>query len=175
MEWEKMSDGGSAPLPIHSRRRPTSTPTITGNDGFPCISQGHVKSGSCRGSMGKRRCPHPINRHASTKVAGYWGPRRSALDFGFAEKPSTNTPWAQGLLSAYWGRGSPDLRACRPWRGSTRGPVRPVFTNKHPRPSRGDKPREADDTRPPREWPHQAGSRGAERSRQDKPREVLVT
>ena len=27
-------------------------------------------------------------------------------------------------------------------------------------------PREADDTRPPREWPHQASSRGAERSMQ---------
>ena len=28
---------------------------------------------------------------------------------------------------------------------------------KHSRPSRGAKPRGADDTRPPQEWPHQAG------------------
>ena len=73
------------------------------------------------------------------------------------------------------GTGSPGLLACGPRRGSTRGPVRPVFTNKRLRPSRGAKPREADDTRPPRGQPHQAGSRGAERSRQGEPREVPTT
>ena len=36
-------------------------------------------------------------------------------------------------------------------------------------------PREADGARPLREWPHQVGSRGAERSRQGKPHEVPVT
>ena len=34
----------------------------------------------CRGSMGKWRRPRPVDRHASIKVAGYWGPRHSALD-----------------------------------------------------------------------------------------------
>ena len=67
------------------------------------------------------------------------------------------------------------MLACGPWRGSTSGPVRPIFTNKHSRPSRGAKPHKADDTRPPRERPHRAGSRGAERSRQGTPREVSVT
>ena len=64
VKCEEMGNGGSAPLPIDSRRRPTSIPTIKGNDGFPCMSQGLVNSGSCRGSMGKRRRPCLMNRHA---------------------------------------------------------------------------------------------------------------
>ena len=44
------------------------------------MSQGLVTLGSCRGSVGKRRRPCPINRHTSTKATGYWGPGRSALD-----------------------------------------------------------------------------------------------
>ena len=80
-EQEEMSDGGSAPLSsfIAGEGQP-AIPTIIGNDGFPCMSQGLVKSSSCRGSMGKRRRPLPINGHASTKAAGFWGPRCSALD-----------------------------------------------------------------------------------------------
>ena len=67
------------------------------------------------------------------------------------------------------------MPACGRQCGSTSVPVRPIFTSKHSRPSRGAKPREADDTRPPRGLPHQAGSRGVERSRQGKPGEVPVT
>ena len=52
------------------------------------------------------------------------------------------------------------MPACGLLRGSTSGPVRPVFINQHSRPSRGAKPRGADDARPPLEWPHQAGSPG---------------
>ena len=97
------------------------------------------------------------------------------LPFGFASKPNSSVPWAHGLLSAFWECGYTDLPAYSPRRGSTSGPVRPIFTSKHSRPSRGAKPHEADDTRPPRGRPHQAGSRGAERSRQGTPREVPVT
>ena len=97
------------------------------------------------------------------------------LPFGFASKPSTSAPWARGLLSASCEWGSPDLPACGPQHGSTSGPVRPIFTSKHSRPSRGARPREAGDTRPPQGWPHRAGSRGAKRSRQGAPREVPVT
>ena len=79
------------------------------------------------------------------------------------------------LLSAFWERGSPDLPACGPRRGSTSGPARPIFTSKHSRPSRGAKPREADDARPPQGRPHQAGSRGAERSRLGEPHDVPRT
>ena len=34
------------------------------------------------------------------------------------------------MLSVFWERGSPDLPACGPWRGSASGPVRPIFINK---------------------------------------------
>ena len=40
------------------------------------------------------------------------------------------------------------------------GPTRPIFTNTNPRPSRGAKPRGADDAELPQARPHQAGSRG---------------
>ena len=46
---------------------------------------------------------------------------------------------------------------------------------KHSRSSRGAKPREADDARPPRGRPHQDGSRGAERPRRGAPCEVPMT
>ena len=39
------------------------------------------------------------------------------LTLGFAVKPSPSAPWARGLLSVFWERGSPDLPACGPWRG----------------------------------------------------------
>ena len=64
------------------------------------------------------------------------------------------------------------MPACGLRCGSTSVPVRPIFTSKHSRPSRGAKPHEADDARPPRGRPHQAGSRGAERSRQGEPHEI---
>ena len=63
-------------------------------------------------------------------------------------------------LSVFWERGSPDLPACGLQRGSSSGPVRPVFINPSSRPSRGAKPRGADNLRLPQGRPHQAGSRG---------------
>ena len=68
---------------------------------------------------------------------------------GFASKPCSSMPWARGLLSASWEWGYPDLPACGPGHGSTNGLVRPIFIGNHsrPRPSRGAKPREADDTK----------------------------
>ena len=137
---------GLSPLLIYSprvanRRPPRSQVMITPF----CMQQGLVKSGSCRGSVGKWRSPRPISRHTSTKATGCWGPRRSALRF--AVKPSPSAPWAPGLLSAFWERGSPELPACGLRRGSRGGPVRPIFINSSSRPSRGAKPRGADDTR----------------------------
>ena len=77
-----------------------------------------------------------------------------------AAKPSPSVPWTRGLLSAFLEWGSPDLPACGPWHGSTSGLVRLFVINPSSRPSRGAKPRGADDTMPPQGWPHQAGSRG---------------
>ena len=53
--------------------------------------------------------------------------RRSALALGFASKPSPSAPWARGLMSAFWERGSLDLPACGPQCGSIGGPLRPIF------------------------------------------------
>ena len=39
------------------------------------------------------------------------------LTLGFAAKPSPSAPWARGLLSAFWERGSQDLPTCGPRRG----------------------------------------------------------
>ena len=36
----------------------------------------------------------------------------SRLPLCFSAKPSPRAPWAWGLLSAFWERGSPDLPAC---------------------------------------------------------------
>ena len=49
--------------------------------------------------------------------------------FGFASKPIPSAPWARGLLSAFWERGSPDLPACGPRRGFASRHVRPIFIN----------------------------------------------
>ena len=50
-------------------------------------------------------------------------------------------------MSAFWDQGCPDLHACGPRRGSTKGPVRPSFDSNYSRPSRGAKPHEADNTK----------------------------
>ena len=84
----------------------------------------------------------------------------SHLPLRFSAKPSPGAPWAQGLLSAFWERGYPDFPACGLLRGSRIGPVRPIFINTSSRPSRGAKPRGADDKELLQEQPHQAGSRG---------------
>ena len=62
--------------------------------------------------------------------------------------------------SVFWERGSLDLLSCGLRCGSSSGLVRPVFIDPSSRPSRGAKPRGADDTRLPQGWPRQAGSRG---------------
>ena len=93
----------------------------------------------------------------------------------FPAKPSPSAPWAWGILSAFWERGSPDLPACGLGRGSSSGLVRPIVINNHSRPLRGAKPRRADDARPPKGRHHQAGSRGGGEIKARVPREVLVT
>ena len=80
---------------------------------FPCISQGLVKSGSCRGSMGKRRRPRPINRHASTKAAGYWGPRCSALALWLRLEAKSERALGPGATVGVLGMGVPRLACLR--------------------------------------------------------------
>ena len=112
-----------------------------------------------------------------------WRPRPQAigargasrLPLRFSAKPSLGAPWARGLLSAFWERGSPDLPACSLRRGSSGGPVRPSFISSCSRPSQGAKPCEADDRRLPQEQPHQAGSRGGGEIKAGVPHEEPVT
>ena len=89
----------------------------------------------CRGSMEKRRRPRPINHHALIEAAGGWGPRLSALALWLGLEAKFECVLGLGLLSASWERGCPDLPACGPRRGSTSGPVQPIFTSKHSSPS----------------------------------------
>ena len=99
--------------------------------------------------MGKRSLPRRINHHASSRLQAVRACSAPHLPFGFAWKPSLSVPWAQGLLSAFWIWGYLDLPACGPPRGSIDGLVRPNFNKNTTRPSRGAKPRQADDAKTP--------------------------
>ena len=81
----------------------------------------------------------------------------------------------QRTLSVFWERGSPDLPACGLRRGSKGARHGPSSSTQDSRPSRGAKPRRADDARLPQERPRQAGSRGGGEIKARVPREVLVT
>ena len=115
MDWK----GSRRSITIAGGGQPSAS-TIAGNhDSFR--TQGLVKLNGCRGIMGKRRRPRPINRHAAPKAAGCWGPGASHLPLRFSAKPSPGAPWAQGLLSVFLEWGSPDLPACGLPRGSSGG------------------------------------------------------
>ena len=128
-------------------------------------------SGSCRGGVGKRRRPCPVSRHASINVAGYWGPRRSALDPWLCREAKYERALGPGATIGILGTGVPRVACLWPAAWLSQQAVRPIFINKasktlaRGRASRGAEPREADDARPPQESPSQAGSRGAEISR----------
>ena len=138
--------------------------------------QPFVRSSSCQNSVGKRRHPRPINCHASTEATGFWGPRRSAFDPLASPRSQARARLGPGDYFRLSGNGGPQifLPAARgvAWLAGLYGTS---SSTRHSIPSLGAKPRDADDARPPQERPRQAGSRGAERSRQGKPREVLVT
>ena len=83
-------------------------------------------------------------------------------------------PKQRHTMSAFWERGSPDLPACGLRRGSKGGPAWPIFISTSSRPSRGAKPRGADDRKLPQRQPHQAGSRGGGEIKAGVPREEPV-
>ena len=105
---EEMGDGGSAPSPFIVREGQPAPPTITGNDGFSLHSRDSSSQAVAEAAWGsgdahvqstatRRPRPHAIGARGAPH-----------LTFGFASKPSPSAPWAQGLLSAFWERGSPD-------------------------------------------------------------------
>ena len=108
---------GLRPSPFIGREGQPALPTIAGNDGFPCMSQGLVKSCSCRGSVAKRRRPPPINHHASTEAAGFWGLRCSELDPWLRREAKPERTLGPGATVGVLGTGVPRLAACSPWRG----------------------------------------------------------
>ena len=111
---EEMGDGGSTPSPFIAEEGQPAPPTIAGNDGFPCMSQGLVKSSSCRGSMGKWRRPRPINRHASTEATGFWGPWCSELDPSLHREAKPARTLGPGATVGVLGTGVPRLAYLRP-------------------------------------------------------------
>ena len=119
----------------------------------------HVQSIAMR-----RPRPHAVGARGASRL-----PLRSPA------RPSPGAPWAQGLLSAFWERGSPDLPACGLRRGSSGGPARPIFISSSSRPSRRAKPRGADDRKLPQRQPHQVGSRGGREIKAGIPHEEPVT
>ena len=129
---------------------------------------------SCRDGVGKRRRPRPINRHASTEATGGWGPRHAALALWLRPEAKFERALGPGATVGVLGTGVPRLACLRPtawlcWWAHTAHLHQQAFKT-----LARAKPREADDTRPPQERPHRVASRGAERSRQGKPHEVLV-
>ena len=110
-EWEEMGDGGSAPSSFIAGECQPTPPRSQVMMVFPCMSQGLVKSDSCRGSVGKRRRPRPINRHTSTKAAGYWGPRHSALSLWLRLEAKPECALGPGATVGVLGTGVPRL-AC---------------------------------------------------------------
>ena len=122
-------------------------------------SAAHVQSTTMR-----RPRPHAVRARGA-----------SLLPFRLPTRPSPGAPWARGLLSVFWEWGSPDLPACGLRYGSRGDPAWPIFVNTSSRPSRGAKPRGADDRKLPQRQPHQAGSRGGGEIKAGVPREEPVT
>ena len=75
----------------------------------PCGYQGDVGSRGAHVQSTATRRPRPQAVRARDA---------SHLPFRLSARPSSGTPWARGLLSAFWERGSPDLPACGLRRGS---------------------------------------------------------
>ena len=155
MNWRS----SRSPVLIAGEGQPPSTMTSGNNDPYLCI-QGLVKSCSCRGVVGSAYTHVQSTAMRRPRPQAVRARGASCLPLRFSAKPSPRAPWAQGLLSAFWERGSPDLPAYGLRRGSSGGPVRPSFISSSSRPSQGVKPCGADDRRLPQEQPHQAGSRG---------------
>ena len=113
-EQEEMSNGGSAPSSFIAGEGQPAIPTITVMMIFLCMQQGLVKSGSCRGSVGKRRRPCPINRHASSRAAGYWGLWRSALALWLHLEAKSEHALGPRATVGVLGTGVPRLACLRP-------------------------------------------------------------
>ena len=80
--------------------------------------------------MGKRRHPRPINRHASTEAAGFWGPWCSVLDPWLRREAKPDRTLGPGATVGVLGTGVPRLACLRPTAWLSQQAVRPIFINK---------------------------------------------
>ena len=62
----------------------------------------------------KQRRPRPINRHASTKAAGFWGLRHSGLDLWLRLEAMPERALGPGATVGVLGTGVPRLACPRP-------------------------------------------------------------
>ena len=127
---KRWATGAPPTSPFITGEGQPAPPTIAGNDGFPCMSQGLVKSSSCRGSMGKRRRPHPIKRHALTEAAAFWGPWCSVLDPWLRREAKPERTLGPGATVGILGTGVPRLACLRPMTWLCCRPIQPIFINK---------------------------------------------
>ena len=121
--------------------------------------QGLVKSSSCQGSVWKRRRRHPINRHTATEATGFWGPRRSALDPLASPRCQARARLGPEGYCRCSGNGGP--QTCLPMACGVAQVVAqygPSSSAQDSRPSRGAKPRVADEVELPQARSRQAGS-----------------
>ena len=87
---------------------------IKGNNDLFCMQQGPIKSGSCRGCMGKRGRPHLVLRHPSIKAIGYWGLRRSAHALWLRLEAMYERTLGPGATVGVLGTGVPRLASLWP-------------------------------------------------------------
>ena len=80
--------------------------------------------------MGKRRRPRPIDRHASTEVAVFWGPRCSELDPWLRREAKPERTLGPGATVSVLGTRIPRLACLRPAAWLSQQAVRPIFINK---------------------------------------------
>ena len=153
---------GRAPIHTYNRRGPTVAPSPTIASNYDSI----LHAGTCPiravaeapWGSGDAHVQSTATRRPRPQAVGAHG--ASLLPFRLPARPSPGAPWARGLPSAFWERGSPDLPACGLRCGSRGSPAWPIFISTSSRPSRGAKPSGADDRRLPQARPRQAGSRG---------------
>ena len=80
--------------------------------------------------MGKQRRPRPINRHASTEAAGFWGPRCSELDPWLCREDKPKRTMGPGATVGVLETGVPRPACLRPMAWLSQQAVRPIFINK---------------------------------------------
>ena len=80
--------------------------------------------------MGKRRCPRPINCHASIEAAGFWGPQCSELDPWIHRDAKPERTLGPGATVGVLGMGVPRLACLRPMAWLSQQAVRPISINK---------------------------------------------